>query len=113
MSDYTPEELAFIERMKGEAIHCLVKMPTGEWAGLHQFFFTTGLLLGVTDMDAYRIRYCYQDSRQALIALLAWDGQGRPPGPWIKEKGRRLDGTYADNTNPNLEKPDGDADVQG
>lgn len=31
-------------------------------------------------------RYCYENYRDAQNALMAWDGEGDPPGPWIKEK---------------------------
>ena len=35
----------------------------------------------------YRTRFCYPTRAQAQEALVAWDGQGDPPGAWIKEKG--------------------------
>ena len=62
-------------------------LPTGEWAALHKFIYTTGLVVGI-DATGFRTRFCYATSFDAAIALLEWDGQGDPPGPWIKEKGR-------------------------
>jgi hypothetical protein len=61
-------------------------LPTGEWAGLQQMFYTVGLFVGL-DETGYRTRFCYEDAGQAFIALMTWDGQGDPCGPWIKNKG--------------------------
>lgn len=57
--------------------------------GVQRFIFTAGLLTqlrfnGLT--YDYAARYCYPSAREAAEALLAWDGNGDPPGPWIKEK---------------------------
>jgi hypothetical protein len=62
-------------------------LPSGEWACLHQFVFTVGLLVGV-DEQTYRTRFCYESIGDACAALMSWDGSGDPPGQWIKEKGR-------------------------
>lgn len=64
------------------------QLPTGEWAGLHQFAFTCGLMVGLKEdmFDFYRTRYCYKTRTEALVALLQWDGEGFPPGNWIKQK---------------------------
>jgi hypothetical protein len=62
-------------------------LPTGEWAGLRRYFYTVGLCVGL-DETGYRHRYCYKDAGEAFIALMRWDGQGDPCGPWIKNKGR-------------------------
>jgi hypothetical protein len=97
MSDPLVQALFRIEGMK-----YLRKLPTGEWVGLRDFMFTTGLLVGV-DMTGYRTRYCYAKEDDALQALLLWDGTGDPEGPWIKEKGRGLDGSFRDRTNPKEE----------
>jgi hypothetical protein len=64
-----------------------------------RFIFTTGLLTHVSfDGLSYRYaaRYCYPSHRDALEALAAWDGQGDPPGPWIKEKLSERSGPGAD-----------------
>lgn len=62
------------------------RLPSGEWACVHQFIFTFGLLVGVTT-TTYRTRFCYEHMSDAIVALATWDGHGDPPGPWIKEKG--------------------------
>lgn len=71
------------------------QLPNGDWIALTPFLFTVGLVVGI-DEFSYRTRFCYPDFKSALAALLLWDGNGDPPGPWIKEKGR------VERTNPNL-----------
>jgi len=61
-------------------------LPSGEWAALHRFIFTTGLVVGI-DEHGRRTRFCYERFEDAFAALATWDGRGDPPGPWIKEKG--------------------------
>lgn len=50
--------------------------------------YTFGLFVGVEE-HGYSHRYCYQHLTEVLDALEQWDGQGDPPGPWIKVKGLR------------------------
>lgn len=83
--------------MKIEGYAYLRRLPTGEWAALRKFLFTTGLVVGI-DLHGYRTRFCYERAEDALDALLAWDGSGDPSGPWIKEKGLGVD-----RLNPKLE----------
>lgn len=85
--------------MKIEGYHYVRKLPSGEWAGLMRFLFTTGLVVGL-DLEGYRTRFCYTYHEDALQALLEWDGHGDPPGPWIKEKGRG-----GERENPRSAKP--------
>lgn len=42
-------------------------------------------------VGAYAGRYCYEHAHEARAALVAWDGVGHPPGPWIKCKGYGID----------------------
>lgn len=65
--------------------------------GIFKFLFTWGLCVGI-DQEGCEKRYCYEHATDAEAALMSWDGQGHPPGPWIKCKGR--DG--ADLLNPEL-----------
>jgi len=62
-------------------------LPTGEWAALRSFFYTCGLCVGL-DKTGYRTRFCYETATDAFGALVTWDGEGDPPGRWLKEKGR-------------------------
>lgn len=60
-------------------------LPTGEWAGVMQQFFTWGLFVGIEKYD-YRTRFCFSTKAEAENSLAAWDGTGWPPGYWIKQK---------------------------
>lgn len=61
------------------------QLPTGEWAGLQKMMFTTGLILGI-DEWGFRTRFCFETWDEAAKSLAAWDGEGFPPGYWIKQK---------------------------
>jgi hypothetical protein len=63
----------------------LKEFPDGKIAGIGRQLFTTGLFVGLEEFS-YQKRYCYENEAQAVVALAIWDGQGDPPGPWIKEK---------------------------
>ena len=64
--------------------------PNGRKIALQRFIFTIGLLVDVT-ADSYGDRYCYDNFFDAAIAALEWNGEGDPPGPWLKHKGRGID----------------------
>jgi DNA-binding protein H-NS len=51
---------------------------------LDQKLFTWGLILGA-DHDRPDGRYCFEGYTDAHKAFETWDGQGHPPGPWIKK----------------------------
>lgn len=80
-----PEFAAFL---KEAGITDTRLLPTGEWAGLQQFMFTTGLMVGLQHdyLDFFRTRFCYKQRLDARRALEAWDGTGDPSGPWVKQK---------------------------
>lgn len=80
----------FAEQMIDEGYFLPHKLPTGKWVGCFQMNFTGGLVVGL-DRDGYEKRYCYHTIQDAAIASLTWDGQGDPPGNWIKEKGNGID----------------------
>lgn len=70
-------------------------LPNGELAALFPFIFTVGIVVGLDDFG-YRCRWCYDNYAVASAALAAWDGTEDPPGPWIKKKGRTLEGEHVD-----------------
>jgi hypothetical protein len=74
-----------LEVLKNEGYRDVRRLPNGELAGLLRFLWTTGLCVGL-DRSGYRTRFCYEGWNDALQALDAWDGEGFPPGWWIKEK---------------------------
>lgn len=57
---------------------------------VQRFIYTFGLLTNVrfNSATAYAFdrRYCYDRRADVVEALTTWDGQGDPPGEWIKEK---------------------------
>lgn len=63
----------------------LREVPLQGTCGLIRMIFTTSLTVGL-DEWGYERRYCYERFEDARDALVAWDGIGDPPGPWIKEK---------------------------
>lgn len=73
----------------------------GKVCAIKDFMVTTAIVVGLDDCG-YQRRYCYEKVTQALMAYVAWDGTGHPPGPWVKVKGRADDGTVLDDLNPNL-----------
>ena len=77
----------------------LRRLPSGEIAGISRLLYTTALFVGI-DGTGYRLRYCYENDLHALEALKQWDGTGDPPGPWIKAKGRGIDGKQRDDIGP-------------
>lgn len=60
-------------------------LPSGEWAGVLDYLFTAGLVIGL-DQTGWRTRYCYEHRADAEKALEAYSGDGDPIGPWIKQK---------------------------
>lgn len=64
--------------------HCK-KLPNGEWLAIQNMLYTTGLFI-VVDSMTWRTRFCYEDFSDAVDACLEWDGEGDPPGNWIKQK---------------------------
>lgn len=61
------------------------QLPNGQWAAIGSLIFTSGLFVGLTKYG-YDRRYCYEHQHEALAALDKWNGEGDPPGMWIKEK---------------------------
>ena len=86
----------FTDRMLEEGYLLPHKLPTGKWVGCLQMNYTGGLFVGL-DESGYEKRYCYQTIYGAMVASLEWDGEGDPPGNWIKEKGNGID-----RINPNI-----------
>ncbi|MDM0118084.1 hypothetical protein QTI66_39115 [Variovorax sp. J22R133] len=67
-----------------------LRMLRGKLCAVKQFNFTTAIVVGM-DVVGYERRYCYEQRGEAQAALLAWDGDGHPSGPWIKCKGAGID----------------------
>jgi hypothetical protein len=63
-------------------------LPSGWRMHLRKMIFTVRLGIShphdeaIGDTDGWD--YVRRDTVEAMIAFLAWDGEGDPPGPWIK-----------------------------
>lgn len=64
----------------------------GQVCGLMGLDLVAGLAVGL-EMAGCEAVYTYENASDARAALAAWDGQGHPPGPWIRliGKGGRVD----------------------
>jgi hypothetical protein len=72
------------------------QLADGTWIALAKMMYTVGLVVGI-DRVGYRKRFCYETATAAVLAVTAWNGQGDPPGMWIKEKpGDRFNPAWAD-----------------
>jgi hypothetical protein len=62
------------------------QLKNGEWIGISRMLYTWGLCVGL-DKFGYKKRYCYERLSDAVGAVLLYEGEGDPDGPWIKVKG--------------------------
>jgi len=58
--------------------------PAGICA-VQQLLYSGALVVGIDPFE-HTGRYCYESVELASAALATWDGEGDPPGPWIKFK---------------------------
>jgi hypothetical protein len=70
------------------------EVPGQGLCGVQRFIHSCGLVTNLTFDELeydYKARYCFPLGNEAIVALMVWDGEGDPPGEWIKEKvsGRR------------------------
>ena len=64
-------------------------LPDGREAVLYPMIYNVRLCVGEPGAMTYDNAWCYPHAhvRAALDALDQWDGEGDPPGPWIKRVG--------------------------
>jgi hypothetical protein len=86
-----------IDYLKTEGYYNIKEIPERGICGLRDFIFTCGLVIGM-DEGGYFGRYCYRTKQEAIDAIESWDGQGDPPGDWVKYKGNG-----GERSNPNIE----------
>ena len=77
-----------IEYLDSQGYTHIKEIPGRGLCGFRDFMFTIGVCHDL-DEDGFGGRWCYPRSRMvdALIVLDIWDGEGDPPGPWVKYKG--------------------------
>lgn len=56
------------------------------YCGVLKMIFTGRLCVGL-DRTGWECCYDYHTVEEAIVALSCWDGNGDPPGMWIKMKG--------------------------
>ena len=54
---------------------------------VYDMLFNHRICLGPKDDDFYDRGFCFPKGGYAVVAALTWNGEGDPPGPWIKEVG--------------------------
>ena len=65
------------------------RLDSGLEIGVIKMLFTWDLCCNINPdnmFDAYEYRYSYATEYEAVEALLMWDGDGHPPGNWIKRQ---------------------------
>lgn len=84
-----PTDDAFRRWLVGQGYWAVRKLPTGEWVGGYDYLFTYGIVIGLT-RATWRTRWCYPrvDFTRDQVAgfIQQWDGEGFPPGLWLKQK---------------------------
>jgi len=64
-----------------------IRIINGEVVSIARFLFTWGLMVGINKKGYHRTRFCYPNVFEAVKAFVEWEeGEGDPPGPWIKQK---------------------------
>lgn len=96
---YKPDIPESLKKALIENRYYMPKLIDGKLCALQDFFTTTGIVIGITDVG-YERRYCYKSSVQAIVALSSYeDTSQHASGPWIKCKGR-YNGELIDLLNP-------------
>ncbi len=75
-----------IDELQAEGYWNLREVPGRGICGTYRFMFTFGVCWGI-DNSGYRGRWCFATRQEAETALADWDGEGDPPGSWLKYKG--------------------------
>jgi hypothetical protein len=83
--ELTKELLQFL---KSEGYFNIRIIPAHGICGLFSYGASIGICCGMTH-DHISYRYCYENEAflDAKLAIILWNGEGHPPGPWIKRKG--------------------------
>lgn len=85
-------------------------LEAGPYAGMrvwvYRQIYNDRLVLGWPEAVSYERGFCFPQDGSALAAGLEWDGEGDPPGPWIKEVGTERYGPGSKRWTPNQEGSD-------
>ena len=78
------------------------RLDSGLEIGIIKMLFTWDLCYNINPnsmSDIYECRYMYETAGEAVEACSTWDGDGHPPGRWIKRQG-----IYPEISNPNFKQ---------
>ena len=85
-------------------VHIVKRLDSGIEIAVIKMLFTWDLCYNIDPnsmSDFYECRYMYATEGEAVEACIKWDGEGYPPGNWIKRKG-----IYPEISNPNYKSND-------
>ena len=85
-------------------VHIVKRLDSGIEIAVIKMLFTWDLCYNIDPnsmSDFYECRYMYAKEGEAVEACIKWDGEGYPPGNWIKRKG-----IYPEISNPNYKSND-------
>lgn len=54
---------------------------------VYRMIFNDRICVGEPGAPTYERAFCFPQDGSAIVAAERWDGEGDPPGPWIKESG--------------------------
>ena len=86
-----PEEEKFRRWLMTQGYWSVRKLPTGIWVAGYDFLFDYGLMVNLRrDYPHWWTRFVYPTTEftrcQVREFIHQWDGDGDPPGLWLKEK---------------------------
>ena len=62
-------------------------LPEGLEVVVVSMIYNDRLCFGESGSEGYTRGFCFPKDGSAIEAAKTWDGEGDPPGPWIKEVG--------------------------
>ena len=89
-ADLTDFTQAYLEDVQAQGFTNIRICGTEGLCGIRRYNFAWGLVVNIQPLGHGR-RYCYESQGEAQAALVQWDGDGHPSGPWIKCKGANID----------------------
>ena len=63
---------------------------------VYSMLFNDRVCFGLKGVGYYERAFCFPKGGSAIEAAKEWDGEGDPPGPWIKETGTQRYGPGAE-----------------
>lgn len=61
------------------------QLPGDNMIVVYRMMFNDRVCFGPNDWSWIDSAFCFPQDGSALVAAETWDGEGDPPGPWIKD----------------------------